>query len=384
MVTSASNQVRRAGVSAPVVCTLALAIATSWHSAHAATAVPTLRFPANLAGDWLFNGNSGFTWLPVSGATYRSLVSSNSTFSGFTDNTTTTSASCNSSCFTFTTTANGATRGKFAGFSWGPGTYYWRGRATTSVGGAGAWTTTRSFKPTITPDVVSKALSYSASPASMLGTPWLTDVSANGGTTDGIRLRNAINVFHQWVGTQGGYTKWAALSPCPIPPALVLTPMSAALTASLPLYQWSASSISSLQSRIQAKYRGAVLSTNQATLDFLAIRAQCKEFVDRMMALGGRKKAAYSAGVESNDIRPGMYAFKRDRSHAAVIQTVTFSSSGVPSAKLVEANWASGWSNPRGGVPWERVVRKDRTVFVTSTEYRAMNPGTCTPGSTTC
>ncbi|EIJ34317.1 Ig-like domain-containing protein [Thiothrix nivea] len=107
-------------------------------TAYDALAAPSLYSPSNAAVDVTKN-NYNFDWSSVFGATtYRIVVSTDSTFSGFSES----SSACTNSttCKTATTSSS-----SYSGFSLNPGTrYYWKVRAgNSSVGGY--WASYRYF-----------------------------------------------------------------------------------------------------------------------------------------------------------------------------------------------------------------------------------------------
>ena len=118
--------------------------------------------------------------------------------------------------------------------------------------------------------------------------------------------------------------------------------------------------------RIRAVFNGTVPTTDNGTLAYLGIRAQCKEFADRMVQAGGATTRPYaSTAVARANIRPGMYAFKNDQGHAAIIVAVYWDASGQPTQlRLAESNWGIGWNNPTGQVPWNRTVATGREVSI--------------------
>jgi len=331
------------------------------------TSMPTLGNPADNAPNVLLR-NLAFSWNAVPTATnYRIVISETNNFSGFTE--ANGASTCNNTCFTTATTGTNVTRTQLADYWWKVRTYYWHVRAN-GPNGVSAWSNTRTFTTgtQIRRDIVTAALNFSnnsASPRSVTGTPWLTDVAGG----DGSRIRNAIVFFRNWVETAirdgggGGYATWSVQRP--VAPQATRTLMSNALSANGGLYD--ATRRTMLIERIRLTFAGIVPADDNATLALLGIRAQCKEFADRMVELGRGTKRAYRTGAVPNvDISPGMYAFINDSSHAAIIIAVKWGANGnVTSLRLAESNWGVGWQNPTGQVPWERTITNAREVSET-------------------
>jgi hypothetical protein len=199
------------------------------------------------------------------------------------------------------------------------------------------------------------------SPQSVIGSPWQTDTAGG----DGGRMRLAIqDVYNYWVANKKPSLPLATI------PATVQATMRNRLAATYPLAQQNA-----FVERIRRVFNGTVPTTDDGTLTYLGIRAQCKEFADRMVQSGGGAKKSYgSAAVAMTNIRPGMYAFKNGNGHAAIIVAVYWGANGQPTQlRLAESNWGVGWNNPLGQVPWERIITTGRTVpisdyYVVATE----------------
>ena len=180
---------------------------------------------------------------------------------------------------------------------------------------------------------------------------WLTD--AAGG--DGLRMRNAIAALNNW---------YLAQNPRPYLPYPPI-PQSLRNTMRNDLPTYNSTDAAALINLMLIRYWPAGIPTDdEALLKWLGIRAQCMEYAARtVIAAGGRPKAYSAAPVAAGSQRPGMLAFRRDLGHAAVVLDIYWNSSGVAvSYRLGESNWATGWSNPAGGVPWQRMVRTDRVV----------------------
>lgn len=226
------------------------------------------------------------------------------------------------------------------------------------------WSNDTGHKHAETPQqraIVAAALNFSEkSPQSIatgIAVIWETDTEGG----DGKRMRDAIQVVYDyWI--QSGRTSLPFVAPLP---TSVQKEMRARLRAT-----HSPTEQSEFITQITSVFNGTLPSTDNETLRYLGIRAQCKEFADHIVQAGGGKTHTYSEGkalaVNPEDIRPGMYAFKKDSSHAAIIVAVKWNANGQPTdLRLAEANWGKGWTNPNGQVPWKRVVSKTREVPVT-------------------
>lgn len=312
--------------------------------AFAVTATPTLSAPANNQANWLFNSGQTFSWGAIAGATFRIVVSKNNAFSGFSD--LGGASTCNSTCITKSTVSTSLGKNIFSDYWWKEGTYYWRVRAHTDAGGTSAWSSTRTFTTTSLPGIVTNAIASAGNaPQSIMGGIWLTDMAGG----DGNRVRNAISTFSTWVNTVGGFNTWVGNGR---PAASNAT--QTAMRTNLNTYvnadqtQWI--------EKIRVRFAGAVPIDDNATLSLLQIRAQCKEFADRMVGLGGGVQKVYGSPNVGQNIRPGMYAFKNDNSHAGIITEVKWNNAGAITTHIAESNWGVGWSNPNGQVPWSRIV----------------------------
>lgn len=347
-------------------------------AAHAALGTPTLSSPANGSTDWLFNlpssgARKALEWTAVTSATgYHVVVSSDATFSFLRDGA---SPTCLNTCVVVATTGASAKASDFAFWKWEAKTYYWKVRARNAAGW-GAWSGVRTFATTSRSSIGTNALTYSVSPASIetgtggVSTTWLTEISGG----DGARLIAAMKIY-----------RLSGLTGVPASGSTVFRNMDTALTnpnTTSTSLAWATNERSQLIARIAATRTGWTLTdpaTGQAAMTRLGVRAQCKEFADRMVASGGGSNRTYPSGsaVSSGlDVRPGMYVFRYvngSAAHAAIANAVVFDAFGGVSANLSESNWGGGWnSNPGGQVPWSRTVQHSRTVSITASgEYRA-------------
>lgn len=198
--------------------------------------------------------------------------------------------------------------------------------------------------------VGASAPSVIAGNAALGGSSWQTDISGG----DGAAMRLSIGDYHAWNGSRN-----AAGAPTHAnPPAAVLTSMKGRLT------NYNATDRTTITNRIIAVYSGSVPATDQATLTYLGIRAQCKETVDRWVQASGGTSRSYASYIGRN-VGAGRYAsytvgkgvIVGASTHAAVVTAVSRDANGrLLSIQLAESNWGTGFSNPTGQIPWSRVV----------------------------
>ena len=206
------------------------------------------------------------------------------------------------------------------------------------------------------------------SPQSIVGSPWQTDTDDR----DGDRMRAAIqDVKDYWIANGRPSLPLQSI------PANVQSIMRKRLSATYPLAQQNA-----FIERIRQVFNGTAPTADNATLAYLGIRAQCKEFADRTVKAGGGIAKTYNSSTVANtSIRPGMYAFKYGNGHAAIIVAVYWDANGkATQLRLAEANWCGSagfpscaWANPIGQVPWNRIITTGRAVpisdyYVVTTE----------------
>ena len=360
----------------PLALFLASGLFSVGNVAAQTIAKPTLNKPSNGAKDWLFNkpangSREGFEWGAVTNATgYQIVISSTSNFDGFTDGAT---PSCKASCvYKAIGKVTMAGVDQFFGQWWLRDTYFWRVRATAG-GKVGAWSDSRTFLPTSKPAIVASAMLLDSKPrtespasqatSSTKGARWL-DETTDG---DGGRLRTAMAL----------YDKAPAKDKSPSLSKSLKDSMDVALTNAKPAKGqtvWAAAERLKLIDRIVLKQvAGKVPTDDQGTLDRLGIRAQCKEFVDRMVNTGGGKSTTYTgAPLTNGNARPGMYVFMNTNEHAAIVNAVKFESGDAVWVRRSEANWGGGWnSNPRGQVPWARMVSHSEEVQLDKADAKA-------------
>jgi hypothetical protein len=221
---------------------------------------------------------------------------------------------------------------------------------------AAGWSSATHYRHVATPvqAAVVNGVVAGPSPQSVTGTPWLGDTSSG----DGQRMRDAINEVDRWYHAQ---------SPLPaIPIASVPAAETTILRTKLSTYVNATGDADKLIARILAFYNPNATrpTTDDQTLAWFGMRAQCKEYADRVVAAaGGTKKGYTTAGLGGSARRPGMYAFRNDLGHGALVLDIYWDATGTPTQyKLGESNWSTGWSNPKGAVPWMRTVAVGRAV----------------------
>lgn len=193
------------------------------------------------------------------------------------------------------------------------------------------------------------------SPASLMtgdaargGATWLTD--ASGG--DGAAMRLSIQRYHNWPGSRDAQGRPSRQRP----PAATLDSMKAALA------NYNATDRTSITDRIIAVYNGSVPATDQATLTYLGVRAQCKEWADRTVQTSGGTSRSYATYNTRQVARLSDYTagkgvtWNNDR-HIGIVTRVNRDAIGrLLSIEVTEANWGPGFSNPSGQLPWARTV----------------------------
>ncbi len=220
------------------------------------------------------------------------------------------------------------------------------------------------------------------------GKTWYTDLED--GTTyalqDGVRVRNAMRRYATWdaspPATRGSLTRLKTdmqadigqvdtSRPAPRP-VLYDASSQAALVARI-IATWDARKLAFNQ-RTPGAAAPVVPSTDQETMDFLGFRMQCFEWVANIGLRAGAKSISYSTAGVSNrlDHRAGMamfwYTAKGGGAHAAIITRIETDASGNPTVyHVAESNYASGWNNPGGAIPWERTIRGDRRITAVAT-----------------
>lgn len=173
---------------------------------------------------------------------------------------------------------------------------------------------------------------------SVVGNGYQTDIAGG----DGARMLKAITIYHEWKKKPGTKTL-----------AQIQSDMGKAFAGSL----YGSAQVTKLVAQITLAYKPNNMPRNEAAvLEYLGIRKQCHEWADY---IGGGEAKGRLADLKK--VRPGMGLFS-NLPHAMIITDVNWQN-GVPvQFKVCEANWATGWINPKGAVPWERTVNCGRTV----------------------
>jgi hypothetical protein len=182
---------------------------------------------------------------------------------------------------------------------------------------------------------------------------WQTDTAGG----DGQRMRDAIKRFATWRNANLGK---------PVPASLI-----AAMKADVYTYPGSYGAV--LVNRIISQYdtkqalcRCSLVppQTEDQTLAFLGVRAQCREFVDTTVIKAGGTPRAYGVSVQTaaKNFRPGMGLFFPNIPHASIITDIYYNPNGSVTFRIAESNWGTGWTNPSGMVPWERTLQNVRTL----------------------
>lgn len=185
--------------------------------------------------------------------------------------------------------------------------------------------------------------------------PWQTDIAGG----DGKRMLNAIKRFAAWRISNMGKSI----------PSTVTNGMQSDLS---PTYagSYATQMINRITNQYDTKTAAcrcpvAAPQTEDQTLPFLAIRQQCKEWVDVTVIKAGGTPRAYGTGVQTNPttFRAGMGLFFPKIPHASIITDISYNSNGTVRAfKVAESNWGVGWSNPGGMVPWSRTLQNVRSL----------------------
>jgi hypothetical protein len=342
---------------------------------------PLLNAPADKASEWLFNSGQSFSWSIFQAdkkATYVIVVSEKIDFAGYRD--TNGVGTCDNSCVTTVVRTNSASKTGLSNFWWKGRDYFWKVKTMTSTGLVGPWSNSWRFSPTSHPGISSAAyntvMAGSDAPASIPGSPWVTDYSG-----DGPGMKRTATVLATWVTSKeiGGYDKWVKLGK-PVISKDKKTDIKALMLLEMKRYtSYNDTERASTVDRMIARYTGTIPAGEGEMLTFLGIRAQCKEFADRMVLQGAGKTKVYGLGKESaGNYRPSMYAFKNDNSHSAIITEVQWDANGNPSGRIAQSNAGSGlanpfkptWKHPGGQTPWERTI--DLSV-VSLKEFYAAN-----------
>jgi len=196
---------------------------------------------------------------------------------------------------------------------------------------------------------------------------WYTDTDNN----DGIRMRNAINIYGKWRIRNAENTKHKEISDrmkaefpnyCEWPDTCYSGPTQDLLVGKI---------IELVNDRIKKENlkEWVDIENDDQTLEFLGIQKQCKEWVDTTVnsTTLAKCKEYRQFDVDVEVVKMGMgygYLFPDGSGyHAMIITNVEYEkdSSKQNYGKAIqltvaESNWGSGWTNPGGAVPWERII----------------------------
>ncbi len=243
------------------------------------------------------------------------------------------------------------------------------GAAAANTAGWSSVTKYQHATTTVQKNIVNRASFSGPSFPSKTGGHWGidTDKDPKTGIFDGTRMSNAIVDYHNWYHTQR--TKANGVS---------LTSIKSTMIGRFNGSAYGASSITDLVNRIISVYNSkpypaiSIKPGNQEVIDFLGIRAQCKEFTDVIaLACGGKVRYYDSGGVTSTNFRPGM-ALYDGTTHAMLIMDIYWDAKGSPTKFIVaEANWGNVWTNPVGQRPWERTTNRREVAY--SSRYKVVS-----------
>lgn len=236
-------------------------------------------------------------------------------------------------------------------------------RSTVSRAGWGSVTGFRTAETRVQQSIASAARrahgqSSGRSEASGPGKIWFTDATDVPASKDGTAMRAAYNRYFAW--------KYR-------PEGLSLAQVRGRMIQDFNITVYDASRRSMLADRAIARvnerlrYAGPYLPLRQEqeTLDAYGIRKQCIEWAATIAISQGGRMKGYSASAVTDParFRPGMGLYRADKSHAMLIVDVYWDTSGRPTRfRVAEANWASGWANPPGQIPWQRTVAVGREI----------------------
>jgi hypothetical protein len=191
---------------------------------------------------------------------------------------------------------------------------------------------------------------------SMASNCWLTDVAGG----DGARMRDAISIYDIWKRDNSTRKK-------------TLDQIRKAMVIAFSGSNYKDPQKTKLVDRIIFLYDGGstVVPTDDGrTLQYMGIRKQCLEWaMTTAINSGGTARNYQNTGsaVSKDNVRPGMgyYVYLIDKKtgnrvggHAMIIIDTKYDSGGqLTHLKVAESNWGSGWSNPPGQIPWERIIR---------------------------
>jgi hypothetical protein len=227
---------------------------------------------------------------------------------------------------------------------------------------------------TVQKNIVNKASFSGPSFPSKTGGHWGVDTDGD----DGTRMSNAIVDYHNWYHTQRTKANGVSL-------ASIRNTMIGRLnnpTQKDTRLVYSAASKTELVNRIITIYNSrpypaiSIKPNNQEVINFLGIRAQCKEFTDIIaLACSGQARTYKSTGVLGiSNFRPGMALYDGE-THAMLILDIFWDAKGSPTKYIVaEVNYCTtcNWTNPVGQRPWERTTNR-REVPNNKTSYKVVS-----------
>lgn len=190
---------------------------------------------------------------------------------------------------------------------------------------------------------LSSTVSGKSSGPSSIGRGHQTDIDDG----DGTRMLDAIQRHNKWVRKSGSLTV-----------EQIKKEMRKAFVGS----NYEMKQVNDLVDRIVIVYNPKnIPSSEPAVLTYLGIRRQCHEWADY---IGGKGETKQIKNIK--DVRPGMGLFiPKPNEHAMIITDVLWKDDMPIKFQVAEANYGSGWVNPKGQKPWERTVRNDRIVDTT-------------------
>ena len=187
---------------------------------------------------------------------------------------------------------------------------------------------------------------------------WYTDTYGG----DGARMSNAITCYHDWYNKDD--SKRVSLSK-------IQEKMREAFSGSAYLRREQ----DQLVQQILDQYLHwdwnlhPEVTTDDQVLQFMGIQKQCLEWASSIALISNGKAKSYNSYLDITDekIMPGVgYAYFNTSgggSHAMIIIDVEYDNDknsdafGKPvQITVAESNWAKGWTNPGGGIPWQRRV----------------------------
>ncbi|MEI2695035.1 MAG: hypothetical protein V9E90_08190 [Saprospiraceae bacterium] len=186
---------------------------------------------------------------------------------------------------------------------------------------------------------------------------WATDLADN----DGERLKNCINCYHDFKNKNP-----AISTPDPSTKSKMVKELS-------PTYS-SGNDANLIIERIINRYNGrSAPKTNQEILDYLGIRAQCKETRDRITLKAINVTRTYNSGEQitnPKDLRAGMIGDDGTK-HTFIVSAIKWDAKGnVVKIKVIDSNYNTTFNNPGGDIPWERRMRQHEENYSFGNNYQ--------------